>query len=126
MHKSRLGALVIDCQQPDDLMAMARFWADALGYTIAERQSDDPLYVMLEGPDGELKVIIQRVDHPSRVHLDIEADDKAAEVARLEKLGAQKIADVKRWTVLEAPSGHRFCVVDPQRPDFAEGAKGWD
>ncbi len=58
---------------------------------------------------------MQRVDHPSRVHLDIETDDIAAEVARLE-----------RWTVMEAPSGQRFCVVNPQRPDFAEGANSWD
>lgn len=125
MHKSRLAALVIDCQDPADLMAMARFWAEALGYQIAEKQPGDP-YVMLAGPEREPQVIIQRVDHAPRVHLDIESDDKAAEVARLEKLGAKKIAEVKRWTVLEAPSGHRFCVVNPQRPDFAEKAKSWD
>lgn len=125
MHKSRLAALVIDCQDPVDLNEMARFWAAALGYEIAEKQPGEP-YVMLQGPDSEPQVIIQRVTHLPRVHLDIEADDKAAEVARLEQLGARRIADVKRWTVLEAPSGHRFCVVDPQRPDFAARAKGWD
>ena len=69
---------------------------------------------------------MQRVDHPSRVHLDIETDDIAAEVARLEGLGATTIARLERWTVMEAPSGQRFCVVNPQRPDFAEGANSWD
>ena len=125
MHKSRLAALVIDCQDPVDLMEMARFWAGALGYEIADKQPGEP-YVMLKGPGSEPQVIIQRVSHLPRVHLDIESDDKAAEVARLEKLGAVKHADVKRWTVLDAPSGHRFCVVDPQRPDFAENATKWD
>jgi hypothetical protein len=32
---------------------------------------------------------------------------------------------VKRWWVLEAPTGQRFCVVRPQRPDFAERANAW-
>jgi hypothetical protein len=55
------------------------------------------------------------VDHESRVHLDIEADDLDAEVKRLEALGAKRVAFVKRWWVMEAPTGHRFCVVRPQR-----------
>ena len=45
-------------------------------------------YRMLETPPDEPVVQIQRVDHESRVHLDIETDDIPAEVARLEKLGA--------------------------------------
>ena len=50
------------------------------------------------------------------LHLDIEADDLDAEVQRLEALGAKRLAFVKeRWWVLEAPTGHRFCVVRPQR-----------
>ncbi len=59
----------------------------------------------------ELDIEVQRVSHPSRVHLDIETEDIAAEVARLEKLGAKQVGPVKRWVVMEAPTGHRFCVV---------------
>jgi len=124
MHRSRLGALVIDCQT-DDLEAAARFWAAALGYRIAAVQPD-PHYVDLEGPDGEVRVIVQRVEHPSRVHLDIESDDQAAEVARLEAAGARRVAAVTGWVVLEAPSGQRFCVVKPQRPDLAEHGNLWN
>ena len=52
------------------------------------------------------------------VHLDIESDDVAAEVARLERLGARRIAAVRTWVVMEAPTGHRFCVIRAQTPDF--------
>ena len=68
---------------------------------------------------------MQAVEHDSRIHLDIEADDLDAEVARLEKLGAKRIGFVKRWWVMEAPTGQRFCVVRPQSEDFAERANQW-
>ena len=58
---------------------------------------------------------MQKVDHPSRVHLDIEADDIEAEVRRLERLGAKRIDAIRSWVVLEAPTGHRFCVVPTAR-----------
>jgi hypothetical protein len=59
------------------------------------------------------------------VHIDIETDDVAAEVARLEALGAKRVAQVKTWWVMESPTGQRFCVVRPQRADFAERARPW-
>lgn len=125
MHRSRLGALVIDCRT-DDLKAQAKFWAATLGYrVVSPKRRWDGKYIVLAGPDGEVKILLQRVEHESRVHLDIETDDSAAEIARLEKLGAKRVQDFPRWVVMEAPSGHRFCVVNPQRPDFAENAKSW-
>lgn len=120
MHKSRLGALVIDCKTQDLAKATA-FWTNALGYDVAPKPADDK-YVELVGPGGEVKIILQKVDHDSRVHLDIESDDIEAEVKRLEGLGASIVARIKGWVVLEAPSGHRFCVVKPQRPDFPVNA----
>jgi hypothetical protein len=57
------------------------------------------------------------VQHPSRVHLDIETDDLDAEAARLEALGAKKIGFVKRWWVMEAPTGQRFCIVRMKHPE---------
>jgi hypothetical protein len=48
------------------------------------------------------------------VHLDIQTDDLDAEVARLERLGATKDTFVKRWWVMQAPTGHHFCVVRQQ------------
>ncbi len=126
MHKSRLAAVVIDCET-DDIDREAEFWSMALGASPKRSgDPDDQNYLELETPPGEMMVILQNVDHPSRVHIDIETDDIDAEAARLEKLGAKRIARIKRWWVMEAPSGHRFCVVRPQRPDFDAGAKEWE
>lgn len=115
MHRSCLGAVVIDCRT-GDLAAASAFWAAALGYPA--RPTDDPLYHDLATPDGQPAVIVQKVGHESRVHLDIETDDIDAEVARLEALGAKRVAQVKTWWVMEAPTGQRFCVIRPQRDDF--------
>ena len=40
MHKSRLGALIIDCRT-DDLPRAAAFWSAALGYPIAPPKPGD-------------------------------------------------------------------------------------
>ena len=86
----------------------------------------EPLYRTLDTPPDELHVEVQQVEHPSRVHLDIEADDIEAEARRLEKLGARRIGPVRSWYVMEAPTGQRFCIVTPQRADFAAHANHWD
>lgn len=123
MHRSRLGALVIDCQT-DNFDRDIAFWAAALGGEgVRDTHPGDEHYarVVQNDPD-EGQIILQKVDHPSRVHLDIETDDIESEVARLEKLGAKRVAQVRKWWVMEAPSGHRFCVVEPQRGNFASAA----
>jgi len=124
MHKSRLAGFIIDCRT-DDLDAAARFWTAALGLAVRPGATPDPLYRTLDTAPDQPHLEVQRVQHESRVHLDIEADDIEAEVRRLEKLGARRIGAVKTWFVMEAPSGQRFCVVRPQRPDFAAKANTW-
>jgi hypothetical protein len=81
---------------------------------------------MLETPPDEPIVQIQRVEHESRVHIDIETDDIPAEVSRLETLGAQVVARLERWIVMQAPTGQRFCVVRVQRPGFPKNATRWN
>jgi predicted enzyme related to lactoylglutathione lyase len=124
MHKSRLGTLIIDCQT-QDLDAAAAFWGQALGCPAQPHDPDDPDYRRLETAGNQPKVLVQQVEHPSRVHLDIETDDIEAEARRLEQLGAKRVAHVKRWWVMQAPTGQRFCVVRPQRTDFPDGANEW-
>ncbi|MCF3932153.1 VOC family protein [Acuticoccus sp. M5D2P5] len=118
-HKSRLGTICIDCKT-DDLPAALAYWSAALGRP--GKLDPGGKYAEIAPVEGEPIVILQAVDHDSRVHLDIETDDKAAEVARLEALGAKVVAEIQTWIVMEAPTGHRFCVVNPQRADFAEKA----
>jgi predicted enzyme related to lactoylglutathione lyase len=127
MHHSRLSTLVIDCQV-DDLATATAFWSQALGKPIADPDQDgDGKYAELRTADDEPIILLQKVDHASRVHLDIETDDLDAEVARLERLGARRIAFARgRWWVMEAPSGHRFCVVQPQRKVVGEHLNRWD
>jgi predicted enzyme related to lactoylglutathione lyase len=125
MHKSRLGTIVIDCQGQDPDLA-ARFWSAALGWpTQPLADPSEASYRVLASPGDEIKVLVQAVSHPSRVHVDIETDDIEAEVRRLESLGATRVAWVKRWWIMEAPTGQRFCVVRPQRPDFESRANAW-
>lgn len=126
MHHSRLCAVLIDCKT-DDLDAAARFWGEALGRPLdLAHPSSRGNYRMLATQRGEVIAEVQRVEHESRVHLDIESDDIPAEVARLEKLGARVVQRVKTWVVMEAPTGQRFCVVRPQRPGFPGNATRWD
>jgi hypothetical protein len=103
-HQSRLAGFIIDCQDtPAD--EGARFWAAALGLQAQPAYGEDGAeYADLQGAPAGLNVEVQRVDHPSRVHLDIESDDIDAEADRLEKLGARRIGFVKRWWVMEAPT----------------------
>ena len=126
MHRSRINGILIDCNV-DDIDAAARFWAEALGRPIdPDHPGTRGNYVMLETPADEISVQIQRVDHESRVHLDIETDDIPAEVTRLENLGATVVDRPERWVVMQAPTGQRFCVVRVQRPGFPKNATRWD
>ena len=122
MHRSRLGVAVIDCQT-GDLVPAVRFWSGALGTEGAI--DDEGKYAVFEGQSGP-RVLLQAVDHEPRVHLDLETDDKEAEVRRLNALGAREVARIKSWIVMEAPTGHRFCVVGPQGDDFAGDAARWE
>lgn len=114
MHHSRLAAFVIDCRS-DDIDEAARFWSAALGRAIKPIEPDSGTYRELVAKPDEPMLLLQQVEHESRIHLDIESDDLEAEVTRLEALGAKRIGFVKRWWVMEAPTAQRFCVVNPQR-----------
>lgn len=120
-HRSRLAGFIIDCQATDPA-AGAAFWAAALG---SGQEPEGASYIRLDRQRG-LHLEVQAVAHPSRVHLDIETDDIPAEVARLERLGARLVGEVGTWMVMEAPTGHRFCVIAAETPDFASSARLWD
>ncbi len=126
MHKSRLGGLSIDCGD-GDLFAHAEFWSRALGRALQSRgeNGDNEYYPLSKQPNAP-DIEIQRVSHPSRVHIDIETDDVELETRRLEKLGARRIGRVRDWIVMQAPSGHRFCIVPAVAEDFDDEANVWE
>jgi Glyoxalase-like domain len=123
VHRSRLAGFIIDCKV-DDLSSASSFWSGALGMKVTIRDQNG--YDRLDASARDMQIEVQKVSHESRLHLDIETDDIDAEVARLERLGAKRVALVKGWWVLEAPTGQRFCVV--KRPSFegASGVNSWE
>jgi predicted enzyme related to lactoylglutathione lyase len=109
--------LVLDCHDPE---ALAEFWAGAIDYV---NVGEAGVYVVLV-PDGRPgpKLLLQRVPEPktvkNRMHLDIDASDIEAEAARLEALGARRLAGEQkhehgsRWILMADPEGNEFCVCD--------------
>jgi hypothetical protein len=122
---ARLKDIVIDSAHP---AALARFWAAALdGYAV--RRYDDSEIERLAGlgltPETDTSVIVDgpgpgicchRIEPPrygnNRVHLDVTAADRQAEVARLCALGASVQRHGEDYTVMADPEGNQFCVFD--------------
>ncbi|MBB3460101.1 VOC family protein [Rhizobium sp. BK377] len=119
----RLKEIVIDCDVPS---RVARFWAAALdGYAVLPYDDEeiarlaalgltpetDPV-VMVKGPGPRLCFHLRQGERPARnrVHLDIAADDRVKEVARLISLGATFVRETADYTVLNDPEGNNFCV----------------
>ncbi len=110
MHRSRLCNVIIDC---NDLEVGARFWAGALGTTVAS--TEGPYAFPWKPEPATSRSGCNSCPEPktvkSRVHLDFETDDLEAEVTRLEALGARRQHFVEGWWVMEAPHGNEFCVL---------------
>lgn len=104
-----------------DVARATAFWISALGYV--PREPGDETFVVLVpagGADGaRLALMLSEtpVQPYPRVHLDLYADDQAAEVSRLLALGAERVdwdsyPEDPDFVVLADPDGNRFCVID--------------
>ena len=121
----RVQCLCIDSNDPDKL---ATFWTDVLGW---RRTYDSDHEVVLEPPKGTPEdgvapdLLFLRVPEEksvkNRLHLDLRPDDQAAEVARLEGLGARRVSVGQgtgvSWVVLADPDGNEFCVLRALTPE---------
>jgi len=112
------------CVDSTDPPRIAPFWEQALGW---RRTYDSPDEIVLEPPVGSPEdgvspdLLFLRVPEEksvkNRLHIDLRPDDQAAEVARLEGLGARRVevgqsaADKVTWVVLSDPDGNEFCVL---------------
>jgi predicted enzyme related to lactoylglutathione lyase len=113
----RVGSIVI---RVDDLQRQTEFWTAALDYVPRDDESDD--FKLLRprdgiGPNVSLDRVRSTLQVPPRIHLDLYAEDQAAEVTRLIALGATQVHWDKRppdadYVILADPEGNRFCVVD--------------
>lgn len=110
----------------EDAQAAVDFWSQALGHDSPEQIGTNRPYVRVGELHNAADMFVQRIDSPPRIHIDIETDNVDAEVSRLEALGAVRREKVESWWVMEAPSGHIFCVVPIQSKDFPDGAKNWE
>ena len=88
------------------------FWAELTGWELF--QGGRPEFRRLRKPAGQpLNVLLQRLDDgdgPVRAHLDLAADDRAAETTRHEQLGARVVAVREGWTVMRPPAGPVYCI----------------
>jgi hypothetical protein len=121
------------CIDTTDPAGLANFWESALGW---RRTFDRDDQVVLEPPAGTPEdgiapdLLFLRVPEDkagkNRLHLDLRPKDQAAEVARLEGLGARRVdvgqkADVT-WVVMADPEGNEFCVLRPLTPEQPAGS----
>ena len=121
---SRIETCSFDSAAPAET---ARFWAAALGWEVVD--DDDPDEAGVRRPERapeagvQPELVFLRVPETKTVknllHLDLRPDDQAAEVARLEALGATRVdigqGDDVTWVAMADPEGNEFCVL--QTPD---------
>jgi len=112
-----IGSIVI---RVDDLERQKAFWTAALDYVPRDGDGDD--FALLRprngaGPNVSLDRVRSALQIPPRIHLDLYAEDQAAEVKRLIGLGASEVHWDRRppdadYVILADPEGNRFCVID--------------
>ncbi|GEL94726.1 VOC family protein [Cellulomonas composti] len=98
-----------------DAPALAQWWARQTGGAVEGEGGGE--YVIVRPPAGPL-LAFQQVPDPTpgknRVHLDLSAADRDAEVERLLADGAMLVARHDEgdfvWVVLADPDGNHFCV----------------
>jgi predicted enzyme related to lactoylglutathione lyase len=117
---ARLVSVGIDSPDP---VAAARWWADALGWTVVAA-ADDEAEIAPPGRDREPVLVFLAVPEAktakNRLHLDLgtdDADDHRETVARLLAAGATRVDVGQRdatWDVLADPDGNELCVLEPR------------
>lgn len=112
-HRSLVDQLCVDVPS-DRWQDELDFWAALTGWPLVAGSFDG--FVRLRTPAAlPVRILLQRLDEPTgdvRAHLDIATDDRPAETARHERLGAgiERVESV--WTVLRSPTGQRYCLTD--------------
>lgn len=125
-HRSRLAILLLDLP-PEQHAAGLGFWSGATGHPVG-RSASAPQWASLGAFADGFHLEVQQTGEgtPPRWHVDIETDDIPAEVARLEALGARRLADMGSFWQLTDPAGLVFCVVGVQTgEEFERHATTW-
>jgi predicted enzyme related to lactoylglutathione lyase len=128
---AQLGNITFAC---DDPAALCAFWVHALGYEaqeappafmeawIAAGRGANDAAAAVDPTGGGPRLYFQRkpktLTDTIPIHLDLNAEDRESEVARLVALGASVVETKQRttgdmtetWTVMRDPEGNGFCV----------------
>ena len=117
-----VGSVTFDC---GDALVVGRFWSEVLGRPLdnapmppsrdfASIGRDEPSqngFMFIRVPEGK--------STKNRLHLDLESNDVAGDVARLTALGATPIHEKAEfghtWTTLADPEGNEFCISPPHQ-----------
>lgn len=114
-----IAAITFDCQHAADLAA---FWSAALDRPVDPRDPDTAEFFAsigaAEPEPGQVSMLFIKVPESktvkNRAHIDLNTEDRAAEVERLIGLGASVVHDKEewgvRWTTMTDPEGNEFCV----------------
>lgn len=102
-----------------DALTLARFWSGVLQRPVDP--DGNPFFATI-GKSGDaagqpVLMFLQTPDQPvakNRVHLDLAAPDREAEVQRAVAAGATRVADLHEygveWTTLRDPEGNHFDI----------------
>jgi len=121
----RIQSVAIDSTDPQRI---GPFWQQALGWRLTH---DSPDEVVLEPPAGSREdgvvpdLLFLKVPETktvkNRLHIELRPKDQAAEVSRLEALGATRVdvgqGEDATWVVMADPDGNEFCVLRALRLD---------
>jgi predicted enzyme related to lactoylglutathione lyase len=125
----RVQSVAIDAQDPH---ALAAFWADVLGWRQTYADAEEVVIEPPEGspedgvsPDLTFGKVPEAKSGKNRLHLDLRPEDQAAEVERIEALGAKQTfvgqSDEVSWVVMADPEGNEFCVLRALTPEELAG-----
>ena len=111
-----INTLTVDCHDPK---AVADFWIAALGWLVIAESEEGVMIAPFEDRHPGVFPVYFQVNPDekivkNRLHFDLAPHDQAAEVTRLEGLGARR-ADIGQgdvpWVVMADVEGNEFCVL---------------
>jgi catechol 2,3-dioxygenase-like lactoylglutathione lyase family enzyme len=102
------------CIDAVDMPAAARFWSQALGLQLNNKED----YWWLTGPTDQHTIWVNQVPEPKQVKNRVHLDVGTGSVAELVELGAAELT-VRDWTVMTDPDGQELCAfLRPQPPEY--------
>ena len=112
-----VSAITFDCR---DARVVAEFWSGAFDVPLDPDPPSSEFFASIGRSDPDATVTMMFIQVPeakqtkNRVHLDLQTDDRGAEIERLVTLGASHVHDKDEWgiswTTMTDPEGNEFCV----------------